>query len=95
MALLRKYICKQCSYTVVASANPYVVTASELYAQCYCSHCQKITKVSAGDTYQVDITRLQLMCDTCDGKVSIWTPDMGCPHCGGAMILSRDDLFEI
>lgn len=93
MATLRKYKCKQCSYTVVASSNPYVVTMSELYAQCYCKNCKEVVKVSAGDTYQVDVTRLKLECERCNNKVSIWTPDMGCPQCGSNMILNRDEDF--
>ncbi len=85
MAVLREFKCKQCGYAVVATSTPYVVLPSGIDAQCYCGKCDKIVKVTAGENYQIDVTRLNLSCETCGTPVKVWTPDMGCPKCGGGM----------
>jgi Zn finger protein HypA/HybF involved in hydrogenase expression len=93
MAKLEKYKCKQCGYQLMASATPYVPAVEELYAQCYCKNCKKVFNIEAGTMYQVDVTKLQLRCETCGEPVTVWTPDMGCPQCGGAM--KRDEEFSV
>lgn len=91
MAVLGKFKCKQCNYEIVASATPYVPLMSGLFAQCYCKECKTIVHVEAGENYQIDVTQLKLQCRSCNNPVSVWTPDMGCPQCGGAM--KQDDGF--
>ncbi|MCQ2959894.1 MAG: hypothetical protein MJ198_06880 [Bacteroidales bacterium] len=85
MATLEKFKCKKCNYEVMASSTPYVPLMSGLFAQCYCKQCKEVVNVEAGENYQIDVTQLQLQCRNCDKPVSVWTPDMGCPQCGGAM----------
>ncbi len=85
MAILRQFKCKQCNTEIVASATPYVPLMSGLFAQCYCKECKEVVTVEAGENYQVDVTRLKLTCRKCNKPVSVWSPDMGCPKCGGAM----------
>lgn len=85
MAIVRNYKCKKCGFEVVASAQPYTVTMSGLYAQCFCKKCDALMNIDAGENYQVDVTKLQLRCSKCGEHVSAWSPDQGCPHCGGAM----------
>lgn len=90
MAILRNFKCKQCGYQLLASSMPYVVTMAGLYAQCYCKNCQEVVNVSAGENYQVDVTVLSLKCEKCFSPVSVWTPDMGCPKCGGTMKMNQE-----
>lgn len=89
MAILREFKCKQCGFTTVASSVPYVLQMSGLEAQCYCKNCESVVSVWAGETYQIDVTRLKLECETCGQPVKTWTPDMGCPKCGGVMKMSE------
>ncbi len=93
MAILRKYRCKKCGLEVIASQYPYATTMAGLYAQCYCKNCKTISTISAGENYQVDITKLNLHCESCGNTVSAWSPDMGCPECGGAM-KQHNNLIE-
>ncbi|MCQ2606624.1 MAG: hydrogenase maturation nickel metallochaperone HypA [Bacteroidales bacterium] len=91
MALLKKFKCKQCNFEIVASATPYVPLMSGLFAQCYCKECNTLVTVEAGENYQIDVTQLKLQCSNCNKPVSVWSPDMGCPKCGGAM--KKDDDY--